>query len=122
NALTVRAQRWDFNNPFQVNSGTDHPSRAEQLTQYATNVVGRWSRVVGPLLLMEFRGGYNGFSWKNDAIPGMSSCGCPDDTPEYAFPGLTIGGQYNYPNYTWQDTYSGRTDLSWDTHGHATKK
>jgi Carboxypeptidase regulatory-like domain len=121
NALTVRAQRWDFNNPFQVNSGTDHPSRAEQLTQYATNVVGSWSRVVSPRLVMEFRGGYNGFSWKNDAIPGMSSCGCPDDTPEYAFPGLTIGGQYNYPNYTWQDTYSGRTDLSWHREGHQMK-
>jgi hypothetical protein len=121
NAFTVRGQRWDFNNPFQIGSGTDHPSRAEQLTQYATNIVGSWSRVVSAKLVMEFRGGYNGFSWKNDAIPGMSSCGCPDDTPEYAFPGLTLGGQYNYPNYTWQDTYSGRYDLNWHRDRHQMK-
>jgi hypothetical protein len=121
NSFTVRGQRWDFNNPFQIGSGTDHPSRAEQLTQYATNVVGSWTRIVSAKLVMEFRGGYNGFSWKNDAIPGMSSCGCPDDTPEYAFPGFTIGGQYNYPNYTWQDTYSGRYDVSWHRERHQMK-
>ena len=112
NTLTLRGQRWDFDNPFTISSGTDHPSRAEQLRQYATNIFGSWARVVSDNLVMELRGGYNGFSWKNDAIPGMSSCGCPKDTPEYAFPGLTLGGQRNYPNYTWQDTYSGRLDVN----------
>ena len=28
--LTIRGQRWDFNNPFRIDSGTNHPSRAEQ--------------------------------------------------------------------------------------------
>ena len=121
NTFTLRAQRWDFENPFTIGSGTDHPSRAEQLTQYAMNVFGSWAHVVSNTLVMEVRGGYNGFSWKNDAIPGMSSCGCPSDTPEYAFPGLTIGGQYNYPNYTWQDTYSGRVDVNWHRDRHQLK-
>ncbi|HJU42370.1 MAG TPA: TonB-dependent receptor [Vicinamibacterales bacterium] len=119
--LTVRVQRWDFHNPFQIASGTNHPSRAEQLTQYTTNVFGSWAHVAGDTLLLEFRGGYNGFSWKNDSIPGMSSCGCPADVPEYAFPGLTIGGIYNFPNYTWQDTYSGRFDLNWNQDRHNLK-
>jgi hypothetical protein len=119
--LTLRVQRWDFDNPFLISSGTNHPSRAEQLEQYAMNVFGSWAHVAGDNLLMEFRGGYNGFSWKNDSIPGMSSCGCPDDIPEYAFPGLTIGGIYNYPNYTWQDTFSGRFDMNWHRDRHQLK-
>ncbi|MGE0811950.1 MAG: carboxypeptidase regulatory-like domain-containing protein [Vicinamibacterales bacterium] len=116
-SLTLRAQRWDFDNPFLISSGTNHPSRAEQLKQYSMNLFASWAHVATDRLLLEFRGGFNGFSWKNDSIPGMSSCGCPNDVPEYAFPGLTIGGIYNYPNYTWQDTYSGRFDLNW----HATR-
>lgn len=119
--LTVRVQRWDFENPFLISSGTAHPSRAEQLRQNSMNVFGSWTHVADNNLLMEVRGGYNGFSWKNDAIPGMSSCGCPSDTPEYAFPGLTIGGIYNYPNYTWQDTFSGRFDLNWHRDRHSMK-
>lgn len=119
--LTVRVQRWDFDNPFLISSGTNHPSRAEQLTQYSTNVFASWTRVAGDNVALEFRGGYNGFSWKNDSIPGMSSCGCPSDVPEYAFPGLTIGGIYNYPNYTWQDTYSGRFDVNWHRERHHLK-
>ncbi|MGE0361158.1 MAG: carboxypeptidase regulatory-like domain-containing protein [Vicinamibacterales bacterium] len=119
--LTVRGQRWDYNNPFQITSGTNHPSRAEQLTQYATNVVASWTHVAGDGLVTEFRAGFNGFSWKNDSIPGMGSCGCPDDVPEYAFPGLTIGGIYNYPNYTWQNTLSGRGDLNWHKGRHQLK-
>ncbi len=119
--LTIRGQRWDFNNPFQITSGINHPSRAEQLTQYATNIVASWAHVAGDGLVMELRAGYNGFSWKNDSIPGMGSCGCPDDVPEYAFPGLTIGGIYNYPNYTWQNTFSGRGDLNWHKGRHHIK-
>ena len=70
---------------------------------------------------MEFRGGYNGFSWKNDAIPAMSSFSRPDACRSSRFPGLTIGGHYNYPNYTWQDTYSGRYDVNWHRDRHQMK-
>ena len=31
NTFTVRGQRWEFDNPFQISSGTAHPSTAEQL-------------------------------------------------------------------------------------------
>ena len=41
--------------------------------------------------------------------------------PEFQFPGLTIGGASNYPNYTWQDTYSGRLDVNWHLGRHETK-
>lgn len=123
NNLTVRGQRWDFNNPFDIDSGTTHPSRAEQLTQTATNVFASWSRVASSNLVMELRGGYNGFSWKNDSIPEMDVQfhNTPFLVPEFSFPGLTIGGLRNYPNYTWQDTYSGRFDANWDKNRHQMK-
>ena len=37
----------------------------------------------------------------------------PFFVPRFQFPGLTLGGIYNYPNYTWQDTYSGRAEVNW---------
>jgi len=36
----------------------------------------------------------------------------PFMVPQINFPGLTLGGQSNYPNYTWQDTYSGRVEVT----------
>ncbi len=123
NNLSIRAQRWDFKNPFNINSGTAHPSRAEQLTQGSQNIFGNWSRVLTPNLVLEVRGGYNGFTWRNDAIPEMNVPfrNTPFLVPEFLFPGLTIGGVRNYPNYTWQDTYSGRADLTWNKNRHDTK-
>ena len=121
--FTARAQRWDFYNPFQIGSGTTHPSRAEQLTQYATNVFGTWTRVVSNNLVLELRGGYNGFSWLNDSQKAfdVQFHNTPFLVPEFSFPGLLIGGIRNYPNYTWQDTFSGRTDVSWHLDRHQIK-
>jgi hypothetical protein len=121
--FSVRGQRWDFFNPFDLDSGTAHPSRAEQLTQYAMNVFGSWTRVVNPNVVMEVRGGYNGFSWKNDDQPefDVPFYNTPFNVPEFVFPGLTLGGIRNYPNYTWQDTWSGRWDLNWHSNRHEMK-
>jgi hypothetical protein len=123
NRLTARGQRWDFYNPFQIASGTTHPSRAEQLTQYATNVFAGWSHIASNNLVLEFRGGYNGFSWLNDSQKAfdVQFHNTPFLVPEFSFPGLTIGGIRNYPNYTWQDTFSGRTDVSWHLDRHQIK-
>ena len=76
----------------------------------STNVFGTWTHVVSSNLMMQVHGGYNGFSWFNDAIPSndVQFHNTPFFVPEIQFPGLTLGGQRNYPNYTWQDTYSGR--------------
>ena len=106
-SVTARVQRWDFDNPFDIASGTNHPSRAQVSKNYASNVFGTWTRVVNDSVIMEFRGGYNGFSYQNDAIPEMNTL----FTPEFRFPGLIVGGPRNYPNLTYQDTVSGRYDL-----------
>ena len=114
NSFTVRAQKWSFDNPFQISSGTAHPSTAEQLRQRTTNVFGTWTHVANNNLMIQAHGGYNGFSWFNDAIPSndVQFHNTPFFVPQFSFPGLTIGGQRNYPNYTWQDTYSGRLDVN----------
>jgi Carboxypeptidase regulatory-like domain len=121
--FSARAQRWDFYNPFQIGSGTAHPSRAEQLTQYATNAFGTWTRVPSNNIVLEFRGGYNGFAWKNDSQEAfdIQFHNTPFLVPEFSFPGLLIGGIRNYPNYTWQDTFSGRADVSWHRDRHQIK-
>ncbi|MBI3493761.1 MAG: TonB-dependent receptor [Acidobacteria bacterium] len=123
NNLTVRWQRWDFHNPFSIGSGTSHPSRAEDDTSYANNIFASWAHVVSNTLVMEIRGGYNGFSWLNDALSGMDTQfhSAPFRVPEFSFPGLTLGGQRNYPNYTWQDTFSGRYDMNWQRDRHQIK-
>ncbi len=123
NRVSARAQRWDFYNPFQIASGTTHPSRAEQLTQYATNVFGGWTHIKSNNLVLEVRGGFNGFSWLNDSQKAfdVQFHNTPFLVPEFSFPGLLIGGIRNYPNYTWQDTYSGRTDVSWHLDRHQIK-
>ena len=36
----------------------------------------------------------------------------PFYVPQFNIPGLTIGGASNYPNDTWQNTYSGRVDIN----------
>jgi hypothetical protein len=114
-SLTVRGQHWSVDNPFAISSGTSHPSQAEQDRSYSTNVVGTWTHVSSSKLMIQLQGGVNRFSWYNDAIPSndVPFHNTPFMVPQFSFPGgLTIGGQANYPNDTWQDTYSGRLDVN----------
>ena len=42
-------------------------------------------------------------------------------TPEYDFPGLTIGAPYNYPQTPRQNNFESRYDLSWHKDKHDIK-
>jgi len=112
--ISARFQRWEFFNPFSISSGTSHPSTADNLKSYATNMAGTWTHVVNSSLMMQAQGGMNRFSWYNDAQPSMDVQfhNTPFYVPQFSFPGLTIGGASNYPNDTWQNTYSGRLDVN----------
>ncbi len=72
---------------------------------------------------MQVKGGYNGFSWYQDAIPSndVPFHNTPFIVPTFQFPNLSIGGQPNYPNDTWQNTYSSRLDVNWHLGQHETK-
>src|SRR4029077_18549095 len=71
NSFTFRGQRWAFNNPFSISSGTAHPSTADKLQSYSSNFVGTWTHVASSNLLVQVQGGLNRFSWYNDAQPEM---------------------------------------------------
>jgi len=123
NSFTVRAQRWAFDNPFDISSGSSHPSRATQTTRRSNNVFGTWTHVANSNLILQVEGGYNGFNWLYNSQPSMDVdfLNTPFYVPEIRFPGLTIGGTRNYPNLTWQDTYSARADINWHLNNHDVK-
>lgn len=114
--LTVRASYWDWGNPFTQVSGTEHPSQAADRSRKAINVVGTWSKVLSSTMLQEVRVGYTHFDWQNQlAIPALAT------TPNYVFPGLTVGQRRNYPQEFFQDTVSARYDLNWTVGTHDMK-
>lgn len=116
NHLTVRASYWDWSNPFTQVSGTEHPSQAANRSRKAVNVVGTWSKVISPTLLQEVRVGYSHFDWRNQlAVPELAG------TPNYVFPGLTVGQRRNYPQEFYQNTISARWDATWTRGRHDTK-
>ena len=114
--LTLRASYWDWDNPFTQVSGTDHPSQAADRSRKATNVVGTWAKVLSNTKLQELKLGYTHFDWQNQlAVPALAN------TPNYVFPGLTVGQRRNYPQEFFQDTFSARYDLTMTFGRHDTK-
>lgn len=105
--VSVRGSYWDWDNPFTQVSGTEHPSQAAARSRKAINVGSTWSHVVSDRTLQEVRFGYSHFGWRNLlAIPALAG------TPNYVFPGLTVGQRRNYPQEFFQNTYSFRYDLT----------
>lgn len=114
--LTLRASYWDWDNPFTQVSGTEHPSQAAARSRQATNVVATWAKVLSNTKLQELKIGYTHFDWQNQlAVPALA------DTPNYVFPGLTVGQRRNYPQEFFQNTYSARYDLTMTFGRHDTK-
>jgi len=112
--LSVRGSRWTWSNPF-VLGANGHPSNASVQTKAATNVLGSLSHVQSNALVHEFRVGYNNFDWTNAPQPSMVG------TPEYDFPGLTIGAPYNFPQHPRQNNVESRYDLNWHREKHDIK-
>jgi hypothetical protein len=112
NRLSLRGSRWSWGNPFVL--GTNgHPSNASVQTKSAVNVLGSLSHIGGNSnRVQEFKFGYNNFDWTNAPQPSMLG------TPQYDFPGLTLGAPYNFPQHPRQNNFETRYDLNWhkDTH------
>ena len=111
--FTARGSYWDWGNDFTQVAGTEHPSQAAARYRKAINVVGTWSKVLSNTTLQEVKLGYTHFDWQNQlAVPALAA------TPNYVFPGLTIGQRRNYPQEFFQNTISVRYDLmkSWGRH------
>ncbi len=111
--FTVRASYWDWGNDFTQVAGTEHPSQAAARYRTAVNVVGSWAKVLNNTTLQEIKLGYTHFDWQNKLASTKLA-----NTPNYVFPGLTIGQRRNYPQEFFQNTISVRYDLSktWGRH------
>jgi hypothetical protein len=105
--FTGRASYWDWKNPFTQVAGTEHPSQAAFRTRQAINVGTTWSKVISSNVLQEVKVGYSHFQWQN-----LLAIKTLENTPNYVFPGLTVGQRRNYPQEFFQNTYSFRYDLS----------
>lgn len=112
--LSVRGSTWRWSNPF-VLGANGHPSNASVQTKAASNVLGSWSHVQSSSVVHEIRVGYNNFDWTNAPLPSMVG------TPEYDFPGLTIGAPYNFPQHPRQNNVESRYDLNWHKESHDIK-
>jgi hypothetical protein len=112
--LSVRGSRWDSHNPFSLGGG-GYPSTANALSKYATNILGNWSRVINNNTLQQVKFGYDDFFF------GQTALGSVAGTPEFDFPGLTIGAPYNLPSIEWQREWEARYDLTWHKNTHDVK-
>ena len=112
--LTMRASRWDWDNPFNLGGG-GFPSTASVLGRYATNVLGTWSRVISNNKVQQVRIGYDNFFFSQTPLADVVG------TPQYDFPGLTIGAPYNLPSVEKQTIIEGRYDLNWHKDKHDLK-
>jgi len=113
--LSFRGSQWNWENPFVLGAGA-HPSNSSVQTKAATNILASWSHVFGGgTKVQELKIGYDRFNWTNS--PQESMIG----TPQYDFPGLTIGAPYNYPQSPEQNDWQARYDLNWHKASHDIK-
>jgi hypothetical protein len=113
--VSIRGSRWTWQNPF-VLGVNGHPSNASVQTKAATNILGSLTMVPpGSNKVHQFKVGYNNFDWTNAPLPEMVG------TPQYDFPGLSIGAPYNFPQHPKQNNWEGRYDLNWAKGAHDLK-
>ncbi|MGE0126371.1 MAG: carboxypeptidase regulatory-like domain-containing protein [Vicinamibacterales bacterium] len=101
---------------FLPNDGVvSHPSRGtkKDITSYSGTAI--WSHVTAGNLLHELRGGIYKFYWTYEGADGNVL------TPEYQFPGLILGLNWNYPEFIRETRYPFRYDLTWNVKNHDLK-
>jgi Carboxypeptidase regulatory-like domain len=123
NNVSVRLQRWQLDSPFQITSGTTHPTMAEHQRYYSTNLYGTWTRIFSNNLTMQLHLGTARFSWYDDPIPSNMAQfhNLPFGVPVFQFPNLSLGGQQNFPNYSWMKQYPARVEMNWHAGKHDIK-
>jgi hypothetical protein len=94
---------------------TTHPSRGTKKDITSYSATANWSRISRSNLLQEVRAGIYRFYWTYEGMDGLIL------TPEYSFPGLTLGLNWNYPEFIRETRYPVRYDLSLNTGSHDLK-
>ena len=102
--LSLRLNGAQWRNPFGNIDGSSHPSRAANQTRDGMGAVFNMNWSIKPTFLNEIKYGYNYFEWTNNQLV---------NSIEMRFPGITIGGPYNYPQIFDQHTNQVRDDMYW---------
>lgn len=108
--------RGNYYKRFLPNDGvTAHPSRGtkKDISSYSATAI--WSHISRSNLLHELRGGIYKFYWTYEGMDGLIL------TPEYQFPGLILGLNWNYPEFIRETRYPFRYDLTWNVSSHDLK-
>jgi hypothetical protein len=99
--------RGNYSNRLIPNDGvSNHPSRGAKKDTTSYSLTGNWTHASGGGMLQELRVGYFRYYWHWGAADGLVL------TPEYVFPGLTLGLNWNYPEFIRQARLPIRYDLT----------
>lgn len=98
--------RGNYSNRLIPNDGvSSHPSRGAKKDTTSYSLTGNWTHASEGGLLQELRVGYFRYYWHWGPADGLVL------TPEYQFPGLTLGLNWNYPEFIRQARLPIRYDL-----------
>jgi hypothetical protein len=105
--------RYGYWKNFLPTSVSGHPSRLSSLLTDSNYTSANWTHVGSASRLQELKVNYYHYHWLFD--PTLPNAG---NVPEYVFPGLTLGPQWNYPEDWKEDFVTTRYDLTWHTGAH----
>ncbi len=111
--LMLRYSQYSWRHPreFSSSSYARHSTR----TRDSNLLAGSWSRVINNNIVSEVKVQYFHFNFLHTTLEGGPL------TPEYRFPGLTVGPPWNFPEDWNQDNVTGRWDLTWNRGSHDIK-
>jgi hypothetical protein len=110
--FTVRLNYSSWDHPQEF---AGHPSRSATRERYSYLTAANWSRAASSNLFHELRVNYFHYNFLH--VPLATG----PITPEYIFPGLTLGPNWNYPEDWYQDHLTTRFDVNWHKGSHAIK-
>jgi hypothetical protein len=113
--LLIRGNYFNWSNPHYLTSTTS-PTRDAERFRHSDFLTGNWSRVISNNLLQELK--VNWFHYEFINAPLKDG---PSLAPEYIFPALTIGPNWNYPEDWNQDHVTATYDLKLHTGSHDIK-
>lgn len=110
--VMVRANYYGREQPRDLNN---HPSRGAARTIWSPFFNATWTRVISSTVVQELKTGFYFYRSVREPMEGAAL------TPEYRFPGLTLGPLWNYPQDVRHRRAPLRYDLFWQRGTHELK-
>jgi hypothetical protein len=113
--LIVRGNYFDWQNPHFF-SATTSPTRGAERFHHSNFMTGNWTRVMRNTLVQELK--VNWFHYQFINAPLSEG---PSTFPEFIFPAMTVGPNWNYPEDWNQDHVTTTYELKWHKATHDIK-